>query len=96
MDCDVELLNYMDSVEFQADVETDEVYAQMTLQPMTPVILSSLFLHWVLIKMLGLSLNVSKIFHFYHCTCSKSIRIHLFTWNWGSPASSPPIIFVRP
>ena len=27
-------------VAFQADVETDEVYAQMTLQPLTPVILS--------------------------------------------------------
>jgi hypothetical protein len=24
-------------VNFQADVETDEVYAQMTLQPLTPV-----------------------------------------------------------
>ena len=26
-------------LKFQADVETDEVYAQMTLQPLTPVIL---------------------------------------------------------
>lgn len=25
-------------VTFQADVETDEVYAQMTLQPLTPVL----------------------------------------------------------
>lgn len=25
-------------LEFQADVETDEVYAQMTLQPLTPVV----------------------------------------------------------
>lgn len=25
-------------LQFQADVETDEVYAQMTLQPLTPVI----------------------------------------------------------
>lgn len=24
-------------LQFQADVETDEVYAQMTLQPLTPV-----------------------------------------------------------
>ena len=24
-------------MEFQADVETDEVYAQMTLQPLSPV-----------------------------------------------------------
>lgn len=29
-------------VEFQADVETDEVYAQMTLQPLTPVFLTLL------------------------------------------------------
>jgi hypothetical protein len=29
---------------FQADVETDEVYAQMTLQPLTPVFLTLLFI----------------------------------------------------
>lgn len=29
-------------VNFQADVETDEVYAQMTLQPLTPVSCCSL------------------------------------------------------
>lgn len=34
-------LNCADCVEFQADVETDEVYAQMTLQPLSPVTLSS-------------------------------------------------------
>lgn len=26
-------------MEFQADVETDEVYAQLTLQPLTPVMI---------------------------------------------------------
>jgi len=35
-------------VDFQADVETDEVYAQMTLQPLTPVWwLSLTCLHYV-------------------------------------------------
>lgn len=64
VDCKVKLFNDMDSLEFQADVETDEVYSQMTLQPLTPVILSSLFLHWVLIKMLELIFKVSKNFLF--------------------------------
>jgi hypothetical protein len=35
-------------VNFQADVETDEVYAQMTLQPLTPVSFYSSTTHFFL------------------------------------------------
>jgi len=38
----------------QADAETEEVYAQMTLQPLSPVFyqlpLSSMLLTWILMK----------------------------------------------
>ena len=76
---------------FQADVETDEVYAQMTLQPLTAVkyLYDSVSRSVILATFINIpSLN---LFHSY----SKSKRIHFYPWNWGFRVDSQQITFAR-
>lgn len=49
-------------MEFQADVETDEVYAQLTLQPLTPVMIYSVCLLWKFENCYGFELFMDIVY----------------------------------
>ena len=78
---------------FQADVETDEVYAQMTLQPLTPV--RSIAFFFSSIYFLGFIFDVFLFFSSSIFSYRKNRRIHFFQWSWEFQASSQPIISAR-
>ena len=76
--------------QIQADVETDEVYAQMTLQPLSPV--------WELDLVWRFVLTSLVIFYFltWKHSCSKIKRMCTYCLqSWVLPANSQPIIFVK-
>lgn len=80
-----EVLKSWSTVEFQADVETDEVYAQMTLQPLSPVKricnLSELFLFlgwFISIIMEFFSARTKRYLSSCWVGCSKQTAYELF------------------
>lgn len=79
-------------------METDEVYAQMTLQPLTPVVsqditiigLVFIFDGWLTYSEYSCN-SITNIF----VSHSKSKRIHFFLLSWEFQANSQLIIFAR-
>lgn len=81
--------------QIQADVETDEVYAQMTLQPLTQVVKFN-FVPLVFFSSYPW-VSCSWIIYIFSYVefCSKSKRMPTSLPNWVTSASSQPIIFLR-
>jgi hypothetical protein len=76
----------------QADVETDEVYAQMTLQPLNAVWHTALSDNWFC--------NLDRYMHFqafnHLCVCSKSKKRLTFQQSWELQVDSRQTTFARP
>lgn len=68
----------------QADVETDEVYAQMTLQPLNPVWYTVLPDNWFC----SLYRYIHSLVFDYDHVCSKSKRRHTFQQSWALRVNS--------
>lgn len=85
---------------FQADTDTDEVYAQMTLQPLSRVKHNTpntqlLFFYFISIQLLRCACYVLILF-FYLLCLRRSKKITIFPLKWVYRPSSRWITFVKP